>query len=261
MKKAIFFLYGTICYVIFFAALLYLLGFIQNVTAFGFAEPLEGLYFNTLDMGERAVPLFLAVLIDLGLIALFGIQHSVMARQSFKKAWTKLVPEPLERSTYVLFSSIILILLCVLWQPIEAQVWDIRGEALGSAFLGVYLVGVLLLVLSTFMIDHFDLFGMRQVYLYAVGKEITPMNFRKPGLYKLVRHPIYFSFLLIFWFTPLMTAGHLIFAIGMTLYILVGIYYEERDLIHTFGEQYREYKKAVPKVVPLAKIGGKKKEG
>lgn len=262
MKRLLFFLYGLICYVIFFGTLLYMIGFIENVTAFAFAEPLNGLYFNTLDMGDRAVPMALALVINLGLIGLFGIQHSVMARKSFKDAWTKIVPWPIERSTYVLIASLILLAMCVFWQPIDYVLWDVRGEMLGNVLMTISLLGAGLLVLSTFMIDHFDLFGLRQVYLYAIGREITPLPFKKPGLYKVVRHPIYFSFLLLFWFAPMMTAGHLLFAGGFTVYILVGIYYEERDLIRTFGDKYREYRKSVPKVLPLPKLGsGRKEEG
>lgn len=258
MKKLTYFLFGLISYVIFFATLLYFLGFIENVTIYPFAEALNDIYVNTLDTGERQVSLFMAVLINLGLIALFGIQHSVMARASFKNAWTRIVPQPIERSTYVLFTSIILILLCVFWQPMEFVIWDVQGETLGMALLGISLLGAGLLVLSTFMINHFDLFGLRQVYFYARGEEFSPIKFRKPGLYRVVRHPIYFSFVLIFWFAPLMTAGHFLFAAGMTGYILIGIYYEERDLIKSFGETYREYRAAVPKLLPLIKFGSDK---
>lgn len=263
MKKVLFFLYGVVCYFIFFATFLYLIGFVLNVGSYSIAGPIAHLFPVTLDTGDAAVSVYAAVVIDLLLIALFGIQHSVMARPAFKKKWTKIIPKPIERSTYVLFASLALIILFYFWQPLNFVIWDLQGTAAGYIFLFLSVGGWLLLLASTFMINHFELFGLWQVYRYAAGKDIPPMiSFKMPGFYQYVRHPIYFSFLVAFWFAPLMTAGHFVFATGMTTYIFIGIYHEEKDLIKAFGEQYLNYRKMVPRIIPFIKKNNtEEKEG
>lgn len=254
MKKLVYFIYAFICYLIFFATFLYLIGFVENVSRFSFGEQLAPLFSTTLDMGQATVSVWSAVLIDLSLIALFGIQHSVMARPAFKKKWTRIIPVPIERSTYVLMASLALIVLFYFWQPVKMPVWDLSQSVIGNVFFSLSLLGWVLLLISTFLVNHFDLFGLRQVYLFARNdKGSGKLAFRTPGFYKFVRHPIYFSFLVAFWFAPVMTLGHLIFALGMTVYIFIGIYHEEKDLIHEFGEVYRSYRSQVPRILPFTK--------
>ncbi len=204
----------------------------------------------------------IAILVNLGLISLFGIQHSVMARQSFKKKWTKIVPEPIERSTYVLFSSIVLILLFYFWKPIPYAIWDFADTSAGPILLAIAFLGWGMVLLSTFLINHFHLFGLHQVYQYASSREQKILSFRTPFLYRMVRHPLYLGFLIAFWATPVMTAGHLLFAIGMTLYIFIGIYHEEKDLVKLYGNDYLQYQKTTPSIVPFpkAEAGQKKQE-
>lgn len=260
MKKLVYLVYGTLCYAIFFATFLYLIGFVENAGQFAFGEKLAPLFTKSLDMGTSPATMVQAVLINLALIALFGIQHSVMARPAFKKRWTRIIPQPIERSTYVLFASVALIVLFIFWQPIKNNIWDMRHTLTGDIFLYISLSGWFLLLISTFMINHFDLFGLRQVYLYAKNNmERNNLPFQTPGIYKLVRHPIYLSFLIAFWFTPVMTLGHLIFSMGMTVYIFIGIYHEEKDLIRQYGQLYRNYREQVPKIIPLVKgiVSGK----
>lgn len=254
MKEFLYFIYAIVCYAIFFATFLYLIGFVENVTQFEFAEGFESFFPKTLDFGDSSLGLLPSILVNLGLIALFGIQHSVMARPGFKKAWTKVVPRPIERSTYVLLASIMLMVLFYAWQPIKMTIWDVQNTSLGTAFIIVSLIGWLLLLVSTFVINHFDLFGLRQVYLYAKeGTSSGKIAFQTPNLYKMVRHPLYLGFLIAFWFTPIMTLGHAVFTVGFTVYILIGIYHEEKDLILVFGDKYREYRKRVPKIIPFLK--------
>lgn len=250
MKKLIFFLYAILCYSIFFAVFLYLIGFVENISQFSFAAALSPLFSKTLDMGESTLSILPAIIVDFLLIALFGIQHSVMARSGFKQKWTKFIPEPIERSTYVLFTSIILIILYYFWQPLTTPIWDLSATSTGVVFFIISLVGWGLLLISTFLINHFDLFGLRQPYLYAKNKEMEQLSFRTPVLYKIIRHPIYFSFLIAFWFAPLMTVGHLVFNIGMTAYIFIGIYHEEKDLMKNFGVQYLDYCTKTPQIIP-----------
>lgn len=231
-----------------------MIGFVENISTYQFAEPIAGLFPKTLDTGNVATSLLPAILIDLALISLFGMQHSIMARSSFKQKWVKVIPEPLERSTYVLFATLTLIIMYVFWQPISIDIWNIKSTLAGNALLTVSLAGWLLLLSSTFMINHFQLFGLRQVYLFIAGKKVEKMiEFKKPSMYKLIRHPIYFSFMVIFWFAPVMTLSHLIFASGMTAYIFIGIYHEEKDLIKAFGKKYAEYRQEVPKIIPFSK--------
>ena len=232
-------LYGILCYLAFFATFLYAIAFLGD---FGLAR--------TIDSGVQG-SLAMALLIDAGLLALFALQHSIMARQWFKRAWTKIVPPAAERSTYVLFSSLALILLFWQWQPIGGVVWHVDNEFGQMAIYMVYATGWLLLLLATFLINHFDLFGLRQVYLHFIGQPYTGLAFRTPGLYKVVRHPIYFSWMCIFWATPRMTAAHLVFALATTAYMLIAIQWEEKDLTQIYGDAYRRYKQQVPGLLPV----------
>jgi len=231
--------YGIICYVIFLGSFLYAIGFVGDVIV-----P------KTIDSGQSAAPAE-ALLIDLLLLGAFAVQHSVMARPGFKAVWTKIVPRPIERSTYVLFSSLLLALICWQWRPFPSRIWDASSsQVLAGLLTALFWLGWLILLLSTFMINHFDLFGLRQVYLRLRGLEESPPRFVQRALYKVVRHPIMLGFLIAFWATPRMSFGHLLFSIATTGYILVGIALEERDLTAALGEQYRAYRARVPMLVP-----------
>ena len=244
MKRVLIFTYGVACYLIFFATLLYAIGFIGNLFVG-----------KTIDSGLVG-SLGKALLINAALLGIFAIQHSVMARQGFKKMWTKIVPQPAERSTYVLFSSLLLILLFWLWQPMGGVIWDVSGTTGSIILYSLYALGWVVLLLATFLINHFELFGLRQVYNYLRGKEDTELRFATPFLYKYVRHPLYVGWLLIFWATPTMTVAHLVFAVATTAYILVAIQLEERDLVRVHGKSYENYRKQVPMLIP----GTKKKQ-
>lgn len=257
MRKLLYSGYAILCYGIFFAAFLYMIGFVENIAGFSLAASFKGLFPKTLDAGPVTFSILPAIGIDLALIALFGIQHSVMARPGFKQKWTKIIAAPIERSTYVLFASILLILLFYGWQPVKGTIWDFRGTVMGTVFFWLSMAGWGLLLLSTFLINHFDLFGLRQVYRYARNEAPRPVAFRTPLLYQLVRHPLYLSFLMAFWFAPLMTLSHLLFAAGMTAYIFIGIYHEEKDLVRVYGEPYRAYRAQVPRIIPFTRSGKK----
>lgn len=237
--RALFLGFSAIAYAIFFATFLYLIGFVGNLADL----PV------TVDKGP-AGPVASAVITDIVLISLFGIQHSVMARQGFKKAWTRTVPPPIERSVYVLFASAALIILFGFWRPIEGVVWDVANP-LGQAVLwALFLAGWGIVLLSTFLINHFELFGLQQAWLHMRGREAAPHVFRQPLLYKWVRHPLYLGFFLAFWSTPHMSYGHLLLSIGMSIYMLIAIRYEERDLVGYFGREYEEYRGRVGMLIP-----------
>lgn len=223
LKRISFFAYGVISYAIFFASFLYAIGFVGN-----FLTP------TTLDAAPTGSTA-MAVLINLGLLTVFAVQHSVMARPWFKRMWTKFMPEVIERSTYVLLSSILMFVLYWQWRPLGGEIWSVTDPTLRAAVYSVYGLGWALLLLSTFLLNHFDLFGLRQVWLQLIGREYMPVRFGTPFLYRVVRHPLYVGWLTIFWATPTMTSAHLLFALMTTAYILVAIQFEERDLIVDMG--------------------------
>jgi protein-S-isoprenylcysteine O-methyltransferase Ste14 len=237
--KVIGFVYGVLSYVIFLISFLYAVGFVGNLVV-----P------KSIDSGP-AGPLGEALLVDVVLLGLFAMQHSVMARPAFKAWWTRLVSKSVERSTYVLFASLLLALLCWKWQPITGIVWSIENPAARSGLFAVFGLGWLIVLMSTFMINHFDLFGLRQVYLRLRNAQYSHLPFQTTALYRFVRHPIMLGFLIAFWATPHMTLGHLLFSIATTGYIFIGIFFEERDLARVHGAQFERYRKQVPMIVPL----------
>ena len=240
MGRVLAFLYGVICYLIFFATFLYAIGFVGNVFV-----P------KAIDTGVLNPPLSSALLIDAILLSLFAVQHSVMARQWFKRAWTKVVPTPVERSTYVLLASLLLLLLFWQWQPMKPVVWDVRNSTGRLLLQALFWIGWGGVLVSTYLVDHFALFGLKQVYNYLKGRTAETIPFKSPALYKMVRHPLYLGFIIAFWSTPRMTFGHLFFAVMTTAYIVVAIQFEERDLMRFYGDTYREYRERVSMLIPL----------
>lgn len=241
MKKSLFLLYGVITYAIFFGTFLYALGFVTEL-------------FVPKHISSPALfPVKWPWLLNAALLGLFAIQHSVMARPAFKRWWTQFVPVEIERSTFVLITCVLLVAMFVLWQPLPVVIWSVADPVWGSVLTGISLIGAGIVLVSTFIINHFDLFGLRQVWLQFNGKPYTHMQFKKRGFYKYMRHPLMFGFLILFWFTPHMTIGHMVFAILTTGYILVALIFEERDLINAHGEEYLKYKREVPKLIPFTK--------
>lgn len=241
LKRSIVFLYGLACYITFFGTFLYAIGFVTNLIV-----P------RSIDAPATGNPV-ISLIVDLALLLGFAVQHSVMARRGFKRWLTRIIPEPAERSTYVLASSLALIALFAFWRPLGGIVWSVEQPTAAAALQGLGASGWLLVLASTFLINHFDLFGLRQVWLHLTAAPYRPIGFRTPGLYRLVRHPLYVGWLLAFWATPTMTAAHLLFAVATTAYILVAIQFEERDLIANLGDAYREYRQRVPMLVPSAR--------
>lgn len=237
-NRIIAFLYGVACYLAFLAAFLYAIGFIGN-----FLVP------KSIDSGMQ-MSFMNALAINAALLGLFAVQHSVMARQWFKRAWSRIVPTSVERSTYVLFSSLALLLLFWKWQPMGGVVWDVKSGLGRAALYSLYAAGWAIVLAATFLINHFDLFGLRQVWLHLLGRPYTQLEFRTPGLYRYVRHPLYVGWLLVFWSASKMTLAHLAFAVATTAYILIAIQFEERDLIR-FHAEYAEYRRRVPMLVPF----------
>ena len=238
---AIAFLYGAVSYVIFLAVFLYAIAFVG-----GFPVP------RTVDSGAPA-GLAEALLIDVLLLGLFAVQHSVMARPGFKRWWTRIVPRSVERSTYVLLASLILALLFWQWRPIPGVIWDIQDSAARTVVYALFGAGWVIVLLATFMINHFDLFGLRQVWLRAKGADYTEVQFVTRGFSKFIRHPIMLGFLIAFWSTPTMTMGHLLFSIATTGYIFIGIWFEERDLARAHGRNFEQYRRQVSMILPLPK--------
>ena len=237
MRRVIAFSYGVVAYAIFFGTFLYAVGFVGNI-----------LVPKSIDSAAQG-PLGTALLINVLLLGVFAVQHSVMARPTFKRWWTKYVPVPVERSTYTLLSSLALILLFWQWRPIGGVVWEVDGTVGRAALYSVFAFGWLLVLISTFLINHFDLFGLRQVWLYLRGREYTQLEFGTPWLYRHIRHPLYVGWFCAFWGTPTMTVTHLVFAIATTSYILVAIQFEERNLVEVHPE-YASYRRQVPMFVP-----------
>lgn len=247
MGRALALAYGGLSYLVFLAVFLYAIGFVGD-----FAVP------RTIDSGVAA-GLGEALLVDAGLLLLFAVQHSVMARDWFKKRWTQVVPRHLERSSYVLIASLILALIFWQWRPIPDTVWSVSGTG-GSVLWGVFALGWTIVLVTTFLIDHFSLFGLKQVAAHARGERFEYPEFQAPGFYRYVRHPLYFGFILAFWATPEMTAGHLLFAGATTVYMLVAIQFEEQDLLRYHGSRYADYRERVSMIVPWFPAGSAEPE-
>ncbi len=239
MPRSLALVIAAVCYAVFFASFAYLIGFVAGLDAL----PVH------VDKGLTATPA-IAALVDIALIALFGVQHSVMARPAFKARWTRVVSPAVERSIYCLASGICLILLYVFWHPIAGSVWSVEAPAARMALWALFLLGWTILFIATWLISHYELFGLAQAWRHFRGTEPPETKFRTPFLYRWVRHPIYSGFLLAFWATPDMTYGHLLLTIGFTVYIFIGIAHEERDLVGYFGEDYSDYRKRVGMVIP-----------
>jgi protein-S-isoprenylcysteine O-methyltransferase Ste14 len=240
MKKWSVLIYGIVCYVSFLATFLYLAGWLGNIfVPRSIDSPGQG-------------PWQMALLINTLLVVLFGVQHSVMARPTFKKWWTKFIPEPIERSTYVLFTNLALLVLFWQWRPMGGVIWDVQHPTGRALLFGLCAVGWLTVLITTFLINHFDLFGLRQVWLYFRGKPYTNLTFSTPGPYQFVRHPLYVGWMIAFWATPTMTVVHLLFALGTTAYMLIAIPFEERNLVEFHGDRYSAYRQRVAMLIPFS---------
>ena len=248
MKKFFFLMYGVTAYLIFFGTFCYAIGFVSELIV---PKRIDG---------EPQSSLGFALLVNAGLLSLFALQHSIMARPAFKLWWTKFVPKPIERSTYVLLSSLCLLLLFWQWQPIGGVIWQVKSETAKIVFQSFCLLGFGIVLISTFLINHFDLFGLRQVWFYFIGKKYESLPFRTPLFYKYVRHPLYLGFMIAFWATPHMTAAHLFFAIMTTGYMLTAIQFEENDLVNHFGVKYQDYKRSAPMLIPFTKLSKRKNQ-
>ncbi|HMJ15361.1 MAG TPA: methyltransferase [Polyangiaceae bacterium] len=249
MKAAASVAYALLAYALFLMTVLYAVGFVGNI-----AVP------KSIDTGSAA-PLGEALLVNTLLLGLFAVQHSVMARPAFKRWWTRFVPPQVERSTFVLFANLALLLLYWQWRPMPATIWNVTHSALAFVLDGLFWFGWTLVLISTFLINHFELFGLKQVFARVFGQPTEAPKFKSPGLYRIVRHPIYLGFLCAFWSTSHMTAGHLLFALATTGYILIGIQLEERDLIDVFGDRYRRYRERVRMLLPLPRRKAVKIDG
>lgn len=244
MNRQVVLLYGVVCYAIFFGTFLYAIGFVGDLVV-----P------RTIDSGGVESSTTTALIVNLVLLGIFAIPHSVMARPAFKKWWAKIVPEPMERSTYVLVSSIGLILMFIFWRPMTGEIWNVEAPVGAAVLQGLFFAGWLIVLGSTFVIDHFDLFGLRQSVLYWRGVEYSGKQFMTPGPYKFIRHPLYLGWLTAFWATPTMTTGHLLFSVGTTGYIFIAVVFEEKDLMDIFGDTYKDYRARTPMIIPGLKFG------
>jgi len=241
MSRTLSLLFAIVCYAIFFATFLYLIGFVGAVVVA-----------KTVDAPASSLPPVAKAVIDVALIALFGLQHSIMARPAFKRAWTRVVPPSIERSVYVLFASIALMILFVFWQPLGRTIWQVSPDMrwLSTILWALFLAGFGIVLVTTFLINHFELFGLQQAWLNLRARQAAPPELRQPLFYRWVAHPLYAGFFLAFWSTPHMTAGHLLLALGLSAYMLIAIRYEEHDLTGVFGDEYRRYRSNVGMLVP-----------
>jgi methanethiol S-methyltransferase len=241
--------YGVAAYLMFLVVFLYLIGFVADADFWVGGVHIVGKSVDRGGIGDGSLTVA-ALVIDVALLALFAVQHSVMARAAFKDWWTRIVPPSAERSTYVLASNICLVVLVAAWHPITDDVWRVSAQPWRTLLTALALAGWAIALLSTLLIDHFDLFGVRQVFARLRGRQLTEHEFATPFFYRVVRHPLYLGFLIAFWATPRMTVGHLLFALATTGYILLAVRLEERDLIRVFGQQYRDYRRRVPLLIP-----------
>lgn len=233
------FLYGIIAYLIFLLSFLYSIGFVGNVVVI-----------KSIDSGVEG-SMLMSIIVNMVLLSIFALQHSLMARPAFKSMWRKVIPKSIERTTYVLLSSVALILICAFWKPMLGSVWDVSGTLVGDSLLFIFWAGWAIVLSSTFMIDHFDLFGLRQVYSHLKERQDSHAGFQKRVLYRFVRHPIMTGFIIAFWATPVMTTGHLLFAVVTTVYIVIAVkHFEEKDLVAEIGEEYANYQKEVGTFFP-----------
>jgi protein-S-isoprenylcysteine O-methyltransferase Ste14 len=240
MSRILAFIYGLLAYAVFFGTILYAIAFVTGLPVVP----------KTIDTGPVG-PLAEALAVNVLLMSLFAVQHSVMARKQFKQWWTRFVPPVIERSTFVLLASLVLILLFWQWRPIPTVVWEVAIPEIAVAVQAISLLGVVIVLVATFLINHFELFGLHQVFNNFMGREMPAARFKTPGLYKVVRHPLYFGFIVAFWAAPVMTVGHLMFAAVTTAYIFIAIILEERDLVHAFGDEYRRYRQRVAMIIPF----------